>query len=76
MIPSLLRFDAAGTIRCLYTEVVDLRTLGVLEVSRATEIRFHSEIQEWCVHRIGDDAVLHSDPSRKACLRWELEHLA
>ena len=73
---SFLRFDSKGRIGCLYTEAIDLRSLGRLEVTRATDIRFNKELQEWEVHGIGDDAVLHSDPSREACLLWEQTNLA
>jgi len=73
---SVLRFDPTGRVACLYTEAVELRSLGRLEVTRAADLRFNEETQEWQVHAIGDDAVLHADPSRDACLIWERGHLA
>jgi hypothetical protein len=72
----LLRFNPDGRIGCLYTEAIDLRSLGKLEVARATDIRFNDETQEWEVHAIGDDQLMHSDPSREACLLWERENLS
>jgi hypothetical protein len=70
-----LRFDAAGLVACLYTEAVDLRVLGRLEVVRATDIRFNDRTQNWDVHHAGNGQVLFSDPSRVACLAWEHENL-
>ncbi len=70
---SLLRFDPKGNVGCLYTEAIDLRSLGRLEVTRATDIRFNADSQEWEVRAVGDDRILHSDPSREACLEWERE---
>jgi hypothetical protein len=70
-----LRFDAAGLVACLYTEAVDLRVLGRLEVVRATDIRFNDRTQLWDVHHAGNCQVLFSDPSRAACLAWEHENL-
>jgi len=75
-VTALLRFHPDGTIGGLYTEAIELRSLGKLEVTRATDIRFNDEAQEWEVHAIGDDQLLHSDPSREACLLWERENLS
>ena len=68
-----LRINPGGTIDCLYTEAIDLRELGKLEISRATDIRFNSQTQQWDVHAAGEnsDQVLFSNPSRSECLRWE-----
>ncbi len=66
-----LRFDPGGRIGCLYTEAIDLRALGRLEIFRATDIRFNPTTQQWDVHDAGTGRRLHSDPSRNECLRWE-----
>ncbi len=70
-----LRFDAAGLVACLYTEAVDLRALGRLQVVRATDIRFNDSTQLWDVHHAGNGQVLFSDSSRAACLAWEQANL-
>ena len=70
-----LRFDDAGRVACLYTEAVDLRALGRLQVVRATDIRFNAPTQLWEVHHADNGEVLFSDPSRAACLAWEQDHL-
>ena len=70
-----LRFDAAGLVACLYTEAVDLRALGRLQVVRAADIRFSASTQVWEVHHAGNGQVLFSDPSRAVCLAWEQANL-
>ena len=72
-----LRFQpAGGVVSCLYTEAIDLRSLGRLEVFRATDIRFCDRSQRWNVRCASTGKLLHSDPSREACLVWEQETLA
>lgn len=68
---STLRFNPGGSIDCLYTEAIDLRALGRLQVVRATDIRFNDTTQQWDVHDAATGRVLFSHPSRNECLRWE-----
>ena len=70
-----LRFSPGGHIDCLYTEAIDLRVLGRLEVVRATDIRFNRSTQQWEVRDFGTRQVIHTDPSREACLHWVRENL-
>ncbi len=72
---STLRFDQGGHIGCLYTEAIDLRALGRLNVVRATDIRFNSNNQQWDVHAADTGQLLFSHPSRSECLRWEHDNL-
>ena len=74
--PHCLRFHPGGHIDCLYTDAIDLRTLGRLQVYRATDIRFCEKSQEWKVRCASTGALLHTDPSREACLAWERDNLA
>ncbi len=71
-----LRVHPGGRVDCLYTEAIDLRALGRLEVFRATDIRFNERTQQWDVRCASTGRLLHSDPSREACLVWERENLA
>ena len=73
---STLRFHTGGRVDCLYTEVIDLRVLGRLQVFRATDIRFNEVTQQWNVRCATTGKLLHSDPSRETCLAWERENLA
>ena len=70
-----LRFTPGGHIDCLYTEAIDLRALGRLQVVRATDIRFNPGTQQWDVHAAATGQVLFSHPSRADCLRWEQQNL-
>ncbi len=70
-----LRFDPTGTIDCLYTEAIDLREIGKLRITRATDIRFNTASQEWDVHEYSTGKVLFSNPSRTECLTWENQNL-
>ena len=70
-----LRFNPKGSVDCLYTEAIDLRQLGRLHVVRATEIEFEPQEQCWKVRCADTGQLLHSDPSREACLAWELVNL-
>lgn len=71
-----IRIGPGGRIDCLYTDAIDLRTLGTLEVFRATDIRFNTRSQQWDVRCASTGKLLHSDPSREACLTWERDKLA
>ena len=70
-----LRFNLGGQIDCLYTEAIDLRVLGRLQVVRATDIRFNPHNQKWDVHAADTGQVLFSHPSRNECLSWEQTNL-
>ena len=72
---STLRFNPGGLIDCLYTEAIDLRALGRLQVFRATDIRFCETTQLWKVSCASSGKLLHCDPSREACLQWERDNL-
>ena len=70
-----LRFQTGGQVDGLYTEVVDLSSLGPLHVTRATDIRFDGTAQQWEVHDAATHRILFSNPSRGECLRWEHDNL-
>jgi hypothetical protein len=63
-----------GKCECLHTELIDLASLGLLEVRRATEIEFDNLIQEWVVKDTGG-RHLHSHESRDECLKWERRYM-
>ena len=65
-------FTPAGVGRCLYTEAIDLTTLGKLHVERATRIEFDNTLQAWRV-RDTEGFPLFTAPTRQACLAWEQE---
>jgi hypothetical protein len=70
-----LTFDTHGQVRGLYTEALDLRTLGPLQMRRASDIEFNAATQEWEVRGIDDNQLLFTHASRESCLRWERDNL-
>jgi hypothetical protein len=68
-----ISFKTDGTAHCLWTEALNLRELGKLEIHRATSIEFNNATQLWEV-RDSENQLLHSDPSRNACLEWEHQY--
>ena len=70
MNPCVLTFDNNGVGSCLYSELIDLQSIGSLEIKRATTIDFNNQSQFWEVKdRRG--SVLYFSRSRTACLAWE-----
>ncbi len=68
----VLTFDPTGDARCLYTEEINLNTIGNLEIHRATEIEFNNNTQQWEV-KMGQQ-LLFAHESRSLCLRWEHQY--
>lgn len=70
---TVIRFDPDGTGHCLYTEAVDLSSLGRLQMERATTIEFDEQAQKWQVRDL-DGSDLFNSPSRGTCLNWERDY--
>lgn len=70
---SALTFDPDGTVHGLYTEAIDLSTLGRLHINRATHIEFDNALQAW---RVRDPAgfPLFTAPTRQQCVAWEEQY--
>ena len=66
----VLTFDTSGNGSCFYSELIDLQSIGSLEVTRATTIQFNNETQFWEV-KDPRGAVLYFSRSRTLCLAWE-----
>jgi hypothetical protein len=69
----VIKFDCAGNGHCLFTEAIDLATLGALEIVRASSIEFNNTTQLWEV-KGADDVLLFRHASRQACLDWEHQY--
>jgi hypothetical protein len=65
-----ITFTPGGLAEGLYTEVIDLASIGKLRVRRATWITFDHELQAWRV-RDRTGSALFTAPTRRACLEWE-----
>ena len=70
----VLTFDSNGTGSCLYSELIDLKSIGSLEVTRATQIEFNNQTQHWEV-KDNRGVILYFNRSRTACLAWEHQNL-
>ncbi|MBA4150538.1 MAG: hypothetical protein H0X66_20695 [Verrucomicrobia bacterium] len=66
----VLTFTPEGDGRCLYTELIELDSLGRLEVDRASTIEFNNVNQFWEVKNLKGH-VQYFSRSRTACLAWE-----
>jgi hypothetical protein len=62
-----------GTCQGLYTEAIELSSLGRLRIERASSIEFDNPGQLWRVFDRKGRGVFAS-PSRTECLRWEQEY--
>lgn len=72
-----ITFTPDGYGHCLYTEDIDLASIGPLEIKRATNIEYNDASQQWEV-RMADDPdpdILFCSGSRQACLDWEHDHV-
>lgn len=70
---AVFHFDEDGTGSALYTEVIDLRSIGTLEVNRASQVEFNGVTQQWEVFDYTGYLVF-THPSREKCLRWERDY--
>jgi len=69
----VVQFDPTGNGHCLYTEAIDLSSLGTLEIVRASSIEFNNHAQQWEVNS-AEGELLFSHCSRQACLNWEHQY--
>lgn len=73
MIIAVLKFDSAGNGQGLFTEAIDLSSLGALEIVRASSIEFNNLAQLWEV-KSPEEVLLFRHPSRQTCLDWEHQY--
>ena len=67
-----LQIDAQGGVAMLQDDAVDLRELGTVEVTRASNVEFDNAKQAWFVQSCKTLAILKDDfQTRAEALAWE-----
>ena len=72
---AIITFSPDGNGHCLYTEAIQLGSIGALEIKRATNIEFNDRTQLWEVRDANENGLLYQEASREMCLLWEHENL-
>lgn len=68
---NIMEFCSDGSVKCLYHEAIDLRSLGRLSIRRASRIEFSHEHQMWTVTLGRSRKPSFLSRSRQECLDWE-----
>jgi hypothetical protein len=68
--------EAGGSVRCIYDEVLDLREIGTLKITRASHVEPDAEGFWWADMGPSGGPVLGPFRSRSEALRAEREWLA
>ena len=67
--------ETNGSVRCVYTEAVDLSEIGKLYIDRASHVEFDNLAQCWVVTWTEASEMRHSDCAkfltRTEALQWE-----
>lgn len=73
MVDLIFEIDTDGNLHCLYTDKINLFSIGrVTDVRKASNVEFNENIQRWEVCNL-NGIVLHTNPNRKAAIEWEIE---
>ena len=68
-----LEIDKSGNIHCLYTDSVDLFSLGrVTDVRKASNVEFCEDRQMWQVTALSGE-VLYENKSREKAIEYEIK---
>lgn len=72
----VLEIDEVGDIHGLYTDKVDLFSIGRIEnVRKASNVEFNESKQMWEVLSLSGK-VLHENTSREKAIEWEIEAMS
>ena len=67
-----MEIDDNGDISCLWTDEVNLFSIGrVTNVRKVSNIEFNENIQQWEVADL-NGKILHTNPSREVAIEWEI----
>ena len=69
----ILEINELGNIKCLYSDEVDLYSLGlVTHVCRASHILFNQKRQYWEVIDAITKEIVYQNKLRDKCIEWEI----
>ena len=67
-----MTFGNNGEAGCLYSELIDLSSIGSSQVSRASNIEFNHQKQVWEVWVDGEGFIFQFVSG--VCHAWEIQH--
>ena len=69
---AILEIDSNGDISCLWTDDINLFSIGlVTNIRKASNVDFNEKEQIWEVLSL-DGKVLHTNPNREKAIEWEI----
>lgn len=68
----IVDIDEDGTAHLLYTEALDLREVGHLQVERASFVVFDTDTQSWFVRTVAGEVIGQGFPTRSAAIAHEV----
>ena len=69
-----LQVTAAGGVRMLHDDAVDLSELGQVHITRASHVEFDNATGFWTVRSAKTGELLQARTTRAAALAWEKEY--
>jgi hypothetical protein len=66
-----LKIDGTGAVRAVYADVLPTFNLGSMEVTRASNVEFNHESQEWEARTPENELIAHGT-SRDAVIQEEV----
>jgi len=72
---TVITISDSGIVRCLHNDALPLAELGRQSVTRASRVEFDADRQDWTVTFTGETDPVFRNPSRAACLAWEVATL-
>jgi hypothetical protein len=66
-----IKIEKNGTLRCVYSDEIDLRTIGRLTVTRASTVEFNPDSQQWNA-RLTDGTHVGNFESRQDAIKKEI----
>lgn len=68
----VLEIDGNGNVHGLYTDRVDLYSIGkIVNIRKASNVDFNQDKQTWEVASL-DGEVLYTHPNREEAVEWEI----